>query len=277
MGLFSSKTKTPKIGNVMPLAQQLTDAETTANKAAWETGVTANRSNQVGTEGSLNWSKDPTTGQWTQTSALNAPHQAQYDTLLGKAGEAASGFDASQIDLGGAPVMPEVGGYNQQAMDTIRALQAPQLERRRKAAEAAAAAKGIMDTGGSAYGGVQENLNTGENQADMEAIMGGLQQGNIEFGQGMQRHTVGTGDILNERAGNLGMLSGLEGMRSSMGKGPQMADTGGSVGTYNPGSLGENYDRAYGSELNRTNAKNMDSSNKRSMWGTAATVAATVF
>jgi hypothetical protein len=93
----------------------------------------------------------------------------------------------------------------------------------------------------------------------------------------MQRHTVGTGDILNERAGNLGMLSGLEGMRSSMGQGPQMASSGPDVGTYNPGSIGENFDRMYGAELNRTNAKNMDSSNKRSMWGTAASVAATVF
>lgn len=207
-----SKPKTPKAPNYTNLANQQ------ANLASqqWQKELTAARPNQVGPTGSLTWAKDPTTGAWTQTTALNAPEQQLYEAqrgnqqrLAGMFGNTLGGLDTSQIDFSGAPAMPEVGGYDQRSIDTIRALQSPQLQRQRASKEAQLAAMGMGTGSGQAWNTEQQNIGDVENRADLEAILAGIQQGNTMFGQGLQSREQAITEALRQRAGNLGTLGTL--------------------------------------------------------------------
>lgn len=207
-----SKPKTPKAPNYTNLANQQ------ANLASqqWQKELTAGRPNQVGPTGSIQWGKDPKTGEWTQTTALGAPQQDIYNQQLesqkrlsGMFGDFAGNMDMSQLDFSGAPAMPEVGGYNQQAIDTVRALQAPDLERRRASKEAQLAAMGMGTGSGQAWNTEQQNIGDVENRADLEAILAGIQQGNTMFGQGLQSREQAITEALRQRAGNLGTLGTL--------------------------------------------------------------------
>jgi hypothetical protein len=178
----------------------------------------ANRPNQVGPTGSLTWSQDPA-GNWTQTTTMNPQEKQIMEAgqenqlgVQGKIGEQLAGFDTGQIDFSGAPAMPEVGGYDQRSIDTIRALQAPQLERQRAAKEAQMAAMGVGTGSGTAWNTEQQNIGDTENRADLNAILAGIQQGNVQFGQGMQARQQGVGETLQGEQANLGKLTGLMGM-----------------------------------------------------------------
>jgi hypothetical protein len=189
-----------------------------AKKASYDAAVKANRPNQVGPTGSLTWEQDPA-GNWTQTTTMNPQEKAIMEAgqgnqlgVQGKIGEQLAGFDTGQIDFGGAPAMPEVGGYDQRSIDTIRALQAPQLQRQRSAKEAQMAAMGLGTGSGQAWNTEQQNLGDTENRADMNAILSGIQQGNTMFGQGMQARQQGVNEITGAEQANLGKLQGLMGM-----------------------------------------------------------------
>jgi hypothetical protein len=181
---MGKSAKTPKAPNYSKLATQ----DTAAQKAAWEAATVASRPNQNAPGGSMTWTHDPETGEWTQNVSLDETAQGQYDQLRGLAGTAIGnyrpGFDYQSN-------MPTVGGYNQQAIDTVRALQAPTLAKNRAAKEAQLAAMGIGTGSGSAWNNEQQNIGVNENQADLEAIMAGIGQGNTEFNQGMQLEQQG--------------------------------------------------------------------------------------
>ena len=169
-----------------------------ARQQSSNNALTANRANQTNQFGSIDWSHDPTTGEWTQNESYNPQQQALLDqqvatqgTLGQQAGTAASGLDAGYAN---APDMPTVGGYNQQATDTIRALQAPDLERRANADRARRTAMGIGEASGTAWNTGEQNLNDAASRADLMAIQGGQAQGNIEFGQGMTARNTYTGE-----------------------------------------------------------------------------------
>jgi hypothetical protein len=191
---------------------------------SYDKAVAANRPNQVGPTGSLKWSQGPG-GEWTQTTTMNPQEQAIMEAgqgnqlgIQGKIGEQLAGFDTGQIDFSGAPAMPEVGGYDQRSIDTIRALQAPQLERQRAAEEAKLAAMGLGTGSGQARANALQTVGDQENRADLNAILAGIQQGNTMFGQGMQARQQGVGETLQQKQANLGQLQGLMGM----GRGAQM-------------------------------------------------------
>jgi hypothetical protein len=253
------------------------DKQTATNKKAWEEGITANRSNQVGTEGTLDWAKDPATGQWTQTTAYNKPNQDYYDTLTGNVQDFASGMDTSQVDLGGAPGMPSaVTAPNQQILDTVNALNSRRDTEEMNADRARRSAMGLSEASGSAWDRGEQNLGAIRTDRARKGLLDAYTQSNTAFGQGMDLHRTGVSDILNERASNLGMFSGLNAAKQGM-RGPTFQSTGGSVGTYNPADyMGAARDQ-YGMELNESNAGNMDKSNMMSSIGTAASVAATVW
>jgi hypothetical protein len=217
MGKNAQKPDTPNFAGVAQ--QQAGMQQESYNKA-----LQANRPNQVGPTGSLNWSQDPS-GNWTQTTTMNPQEKAIMEAgqgnqlaLGGKIGEQLGGFDTGQVNFSGAPTMPEVGGYDQRSIDTIRALQAPQLERQRAAKEAQMAAMGLGTGSGNAWNTEQQNIGDTENRADMNAILSGIQQGNTMFGQGMQARQQGVGETLQQNQANLGKLSGLMGLA----RGPQM-------------------------------------------------------
>ena len=201
--------KTPKA----PDYQALTNQQAGLAKQNWLTNLNAARPNQVGPEGTNTWTKNGE--DWTNTIALSQPRQELYDTTNQKAQEQMSGFDTGQVDLSGAPAMPTVGGHNQQVIDTMRALQRPELDRSEDARRATTIAKGIPLEGSSAGTAVEQQLADARSRADMQAILAGINQGNTEFGQGMQLHTTGTGDILNQNTANLQKVGGMMGQSNS--------------------------------------------------------------
>ena len=77
------------------------------------------------------------------------------------------------------------------------------------------AAMGLGTGSGQAWDTEQTNLGQNENDADLKAILAGVNQGNTEFGQGMQLHTTGTGDILNQNTANLQKVGGMMGHSNS--------------------------------------------------------------
>jgi hypothetical protein len=192
------KAKTPKVAPLGDL-NALSEKTYNMNKKMASDTTLANRANQNNPFGSLKWSKDPTSGQWTQDQSFNKGEQGLYDQnlgLRGQANEAAKGmYDRFTGDYSGAPAMPTVGGYNQEVMDTIRKLQAPELQRSRSAKEAQLAAMGLGTGSGMAWDTEQNNIGTNENDADLKAILGGYDQGNKEFAQGMGARQQGVSEI----------------------------------------------------------------------------------
>ena len=106
-------------------------ADFAARQKSSDSALMANRADQKNPFGSIDWSRDPVSGEWTQTETYNPEQQGLLDQrvstqgVLGNKGQqVAEGLDAGYAN---APGMPTVGGYNEQAMNTIRALQAPEI------------------------------------------------------------------------------------------------------------------------------------------------------
>lgn len=272
---MSKKTKTPEAPNYSALAGQ----QAAQAKQAWQTQLNANRPNQSNQFGSLTWEQDPTTGEWTQTTALNQPQQdifnqqqANQQQIANMGGGLLGGFDTSQVDLSGAPAMGQVGQFNQQATDLYNQLAAPQLQRQRAAKEAQMAAMGLGMGSGQAYNTQQELLNDAENRSAMMAAQAGIQQGNTMFGQQNQLHQQGVQDILAQKQANLGQLSGIMGLGQAMGV-PQFNQFG-QAGAYQTPDLMGAAQNQYGANLDKTNAANADKSNTMKTVGTVASIAA---
>jgi hypothetical protein len=91
------------------------DQQIRVNQATIDQLTNANRANQVGPTGSQTWTKDPTTGQWTQTTTLDPAIQQQLqqqiintDIGLGTQGNAMarllnSNYAGGQLDMSGLP------------------------------------------------------------------------------------------------------------------------------------------------------------------------------
>ena len=187
-------------------------ADFAARQKSSDSALMANRADQKNPYGSIDWSRDPVSGEWTQTEAYNPGQQALYDTELtnkGTMGKLAGGL-LGEMDLynRNAPAMPTVGGYNEQAMNTIRALQAPDLARRRASKEAQLAAMGVGTGSGTAWNTEQQNIGDAESRADMQAILGGINQGNVEFGQGITARNTYTGEQNKMLQNAGGMMTG---------------------------------------------------------------------
>lgn len=270
-----SKTQTPQAMDPTQVGAQ----QAGANQASYNTNINAARPDQTNPYGSLTWRQDPTTGQWTQNVSLSDSQAGLMGGLTNAAQGAVSGFDPSQVDFSSLGAMPQVGGYNQQAIDTMRALQAPQLQQQRNAAEAKLAAMGLNTGSGKAWENAQRAIGTNENQADMQAIMAGINQGNTEYQQALAGRTQGAQEILQQKQANLGQLSGLMGLQQSVGN-PNFQSVGQTpqLGTVDYANLAN---QAYQQQLNTTNAANADKAasnqSKQQALGTVAGIAASFF
>jgi len=245
------KAKTPKAPNY----SQLTNQQAELAKQAWKEQTAAGRPDQFNPEGSMTWEQDPTTGEWTQTVAMSPERQALYDTTTGKAQQAMDAFTPSQVDLSGVADMPEVGGYDQRVIDTMRALRAPQLARDRAAQEQRMTARGIGMGTGSAWNTEQANMGDRENRADMEAVLAGIQEGNTDFGQGMQLRQQGVNEAFRLPEANqqlaLGMLGGANSFRMPTFNQPYTPGQSGTV----PDLVGA-ANSQYQAAIDKANAKN---------------------
>jgi hypothetical protein len=275
---MGKKTKTPAAPDYTGLANQQAEQ----SKEAWDAQLLANRPTQTNQFGSSTWAQDPTTGQWTQSTQLNQPQQdifnqqqANQQQLANLGGQAAGGFDASQVDLSGAPAMGQVGQFNQQATDLYRQLGQPDLDRMQNARKADLAARGISDLNSGAGANLMAQLGDQTNRFGMEAAQRGITQGNTMFGQQNQLHQMGVSDILNQKQANLGQMQGLFGLGQQMGV-PQF-DNFTAAGAYQTPDLMGAAQQGYNANLDKTNAKNADSANTASTIGTVASIAAIAF
>jgi hypothetical protein len=203
------KKKSPKVAK-LPDLNALSDKSYAMNQAGLAAQTQTNRPNQTNPFSSLTWDKDPTTGEWTQSQSFSPEQQKLYDQQLGTQGilgQKANSL-AGNIDMtyGGAPGMPTVGGYNQQVIDTINALQQPGLDRARSHKEAQLAAMGVGTGTGQAWNTEQGNLGDTENRARMNAILAGINQGNTQFTQGLQARQQGVQEENNRMDAIKGMM-----------------------------------------------------------------------
>lgn len=272
---MGKKTKTPPTPDYGAIAGQ----QQKLGQQAWAANMSANRANQNNPMGSTSWEQDPITGKWTQNTSFNAPQQDIFNKqqsnqqqiadlstgLIGNVGN-------NKIDFSGAPKMPTVGGYNQQVIDTINALNAPGLKQARDAKEAQLAAMGLGTASGQAWNNEQRNLNDAEERARMQATLEGINQGNTEFNQGMQTHQQGISDIAEQEKANMQKLGGMMGLGQQMGI-PQFNDYYQSQ-PYQVADLTGAAQNTYQADLNRTNAKNADKASTSSTIGTGIGMAA---
>lgn len=220
---MGKKSKTPKAPDYTGIAQQ----QASQQESALNKQIQANRPDQVSPFGSVTWEQDGN-GNWLQNTSFAPDQQNLFNaqtgnqqTLAGVTGNALRGYDSSQVDFSGAPnipgvadygslgaipeavdygkelgAMPEVGGYNQQVIDTMRQLQAPDLAQRRGAQDARLAAMGLGTGSGAAWESAQRSIGDTENRADLNAVLAGINQGNTQYSQAL----AGRG----QRAGELG-------------------------------------------------------------------------
>ena len=275
---MGKKTKTPAAPDYNALAQQ----QAYLSRTAADDMTAANRPDQTNQFGSLTWSQDPTTGEWTQSTQLNQPQQdifnqqqANQQGIADAAGRMIGGFDTNQVDLSGAPAMGQVGQFNQQATDLYRQLGQPDLDRSQNARLANLAARGISDLNSGAGANLMSQLGDQTNRFGMEAAQRGIAQGNTMFGQQNQLHQQGVSDILNQKQANINQLQGLFGLGQQMGV-PQFNNFT-SAGAYQTPDLMGAAQGQYGAQMDKTNASNADSSRNAQMAGTAVMAAATIF
>jgi hypothetical protein len=275
---MGKKSETPEKPDYTGIANQ----QALQSQAAWADQLKANRPTQTNQFGSSTWSQDPTTGQWTQSTQLNQPqqdifNQQQYNQqqLADIGGELTGGYDASQVDLSGAPAMGQVGQFNQQATDLYRQLGQPDLDRAQAARRAAMAARGISDVTSAAGTNLEQQLADQTNRFGMEAAQRGIAQGNTMFGQQNQLHQQGVSDILNQKQANINQMQGLFGLGQQMGV-PQFEQFN-QAGAYQTPDLMGAAGQGYNANLDQTNAANADKANTAQTVGTIATIAAVAF
>jgi hypothetical protein len=264
-----SKPKKTKAPDYTALANQ----QAALAKQNWKDQTVAMRPDQTGPEGSRTWEQDPQ-GNWSEAISMAPERQAIWDTLQRKTGEQLGGLDTSQVDFSGAPDMPTVGGYNEQAMNTVRALQAPDLERRANADRARRTAMGLGEASGTAWNTGEQNLNDAASRADMQAILAGINQGNIQFGQGMDLHKQGISNITGERTLNANLAGGMMGLGNNF-RLPTFANapTPGMPGAATPDLMGS-AEQQYQAKLAQNNAS---SAWKDKLLGTAGSIAGSFF
>lgn len=272
---MGKKTKTPKAPDYGALANQ----QAAQAKEAWGTALQANRPTQTNQFGSLSWSQDPTTGEWTQSTELNQPQQDIFNAQQGnqqqianKVGGMLGGLDTSQIDFSGAPAMGQVGQFNQQATDLYRQLGQPDLDRSQNARKADLAARGISDLNSGAGANLMQQLGDQTNRFGMEAAQRGIAQGNTMFGQQNALRQQEIGNILQQRQANLGQVQGLMGLGQQMGV-PQFNQFQ-STGAYQTPDLMGAAQGNYNAQMDKTNAGNADKNRNMQTIGTAVGVAA---
>jgi hypothetical protein len=275
---MGKKSETPEKPDYTGIANQ----QALQSQAAWADQLKANRPTQTNQFGSSTWSQDPTTGQWTQSTQLNQPQQDIFNQqqwnqqqLADIGGELTGGYDASQVDLSGAPAMGQVGQFNQQATDLYRQLGQPDLDRAQAARRAAMAARGISDVTSAAGTNLEAQLADQTNRFGMEAAQRGIAQGNTMFGQQNQLHQQGVSDILNQKQANINQMQGLFGLGQQMGV-PQFEQFN-QAGAYQTPDLMGAAGQGYNADLDQTNAANADKANTAQTVGTIATIAAVAF
>lgn len=178
----------PTMPNYTQLAQQTQQS----NQQAMNGQTTANRPNQVNSQGSLQWTQDPTTGAWTQTTSLNPALGSTQDTLNaganGLAGQAVSNAQqpldysgisgVDQYDPTKFGAMPDSGfGAVQQVQDAMNSRLQPGLDQSR-----AALIQRLRSQGLSQDSNAYQRAITGQDQKDVDSSQQALLAATSAYG-----------------------------------------------------------------------------------------------
>jgi len=182
----------------LPNINATSAADFAARQKSSDSALMANRADQKNPFGSIDWSRDPVSGEWTQTETYNPEQQGLLDQrvstqgVLGNKGQqVAEGLDAGYAN---APGMPTAGGANEQALAAIRALQAPDLERRANADRARRTAMGLGEGSGTAWNTGEQNMNDAASRADLQAITNSFGVGRGMFADDITARNTYTGE-----------------------------------------------------------------------------------
>lgn len=284
---MGKSSKTPPTPDFEKVAYQ----QAALDNAAWKDTTSANRPNQYNALGSVTWGQDDN-GNWTQSAQYNPMMQGLFNQQVGNAGKAGQAYgnmlnsmpgmmmDMSRSSgLASLPSAPNrTQEYDQRVIDTVRQLQAPELSRSRQAQEARLAAMGLGTGSGTAYNTQQNLIGQNENDADLKAILSGMDQANTRFGQDLTKYgtsmqgALGNQGLSNQyRMGMLGqqqsMLNSLYGQQSPELTG-QLGMTGFTPATSmsSPDILGATQ-QSYNAAINNANVKNADKANNMNAAG----------
>lgn len=177
-----------------------------------EAGTLANRPNQMGPVGSVGWTQDPTTGQWTQTQGFSGPFADIFQQLGGQAQQSL----ASPLDFSGLPELDFGQGARDQAIEAefgqARSRLDPIFAQREQQLESRLAAQGLAP-GSEAARNAQRSFDTSRtdayNTALNSAIGRGREAGESIFRQSSAARAQALGELLRQRSGPLGELGQL--------------------------------------------------------------------
>jgi len=189
-----------------------------SNQSAMNQQTQANRPNQMNQGGSLTWTQDPTTGQWTQTQAMNpaltGSADAQQQTQLGLS-QGAQGLAQGAVDAAGKPLdtsgMTQVNQYDpnkylstmdsgfggvKEVTDAMMGRLQPGMDQARSALIQRLRSQGISQDSG-AY---QRAINT-QDQSDVDArqraLLAGTSEYNTEFNRNLAQNQQNSGIGMN--------------------------------------------------------------------------------
>ena len=201
----SKKTKAPPAPDYAALAQQ----QQAQNNANYEKQLAdmqkqiadatqANRATQVTPQGTLSWSQDPTTGQWTQNTTYSPETQALYDKYMQNQNQAldvqgSANSQLQQLMAQGAWQGPQITAqYNQQYADdyankmaqTLTARLQPQYTQDQNAMQTKLSLQGLQP-GTEAYDRAYQNLLKSQgdvmSQANLQAQLAGQSEARNQY------------------------------------------------------------------------------------------------
>ena len=209
----------PQVQPGQPSNDQFTNAAFTQSQAGTANvnqQTQDNRVNQTNPFGSAQWSKDPSTGQWTQNVSLSGQQgdalQSQQGIQAGRSqaaqgllGQATTNL-SSPIDQSGFTKLFSFGSpgqTNQQAQDAVMGQVQPMIDQQGKALDVQLANQGITP-GSEAYRNAHDQQSRGDNNLRLQAVQAGFQQGNTQNTQNINygRFQEGQNDFQYQRAQN---------------------------------------------------------------------------
>ena len=223
--------KMPKAPDYAALAEQ----QAASSKANVNAQTVANRPNQVSGQGSVNWSQDPTTGQWTQTTALDkdllAGQDAQQRTQTGIAQGAEGLYKGAlagiqnPLDTSGMPAWGDPSHQSvKDVQDATYQLMAPELLRQRKAAENQLITQGVGRGANEAWTQGQRVLGSNENDAILKSILAGTTEAGNVFNRQNKAHENVYNQAVADRTRPMAELGGLMGLGANQFDNPNMPD-----------------------------------------------------
>lgn len=272
-----------------------------SNQTAMAGQTLANRPNQTNQQGSLTWTQDPTTGQWTQTQSLNptlaAAANSQQQTQAGLSA-GANGMVGQAVDSLGKPLdmsgLSQVQAYDpskfnaipasgfgavQEVQDAMMGRLNPALENSRNSLIQRLRSQGVSQ-GSDAYDRAIHGADLKENDANQQALLAatgaygdifnrGLAGRQQQSSEGMNSFNTSTSDrarqlaeLTTQRNQPMTDLKGLLGAAGSV-QAPTFAgfNTSGNAGGVDYYGAGKD---TYGDQLDNYNAESARTAANRS-------------